>query len=64
MVDLYAIYDVNSSSTFMEEYKSNSGFILIGLEEQTFRAVNAPIINSINDWAKNIDDKNPESKTG
>ena len=62
VVDLYAIYDVNSSSTFMEEYKSNSGFILIGLEEQTFRAVNAPIINSINDWAKNIDDKNPESE--
>jgi signal transduction histidine kinase len=61
VVDLYAIYEPLGSSTFMEEYKSNSGFILIGLEEQTYRAVDSPIVQKINGWANALEEKNPDS---
>lgn len=40
VVDLYALYDQDISSRFMELYESQSGYILVGLDQQTFRAVN------------------------
>jgi signal transduction histidine kinase len=55
VVDLYAIYDPETSSTFMELYKSNSGYILIGLEEQTYRAVDAPLVATLKKWSKTVE---------
>jgi signal transduction histidine kinase len=54
VVDLYARYDKDSSSAFMELYKSNSGYILIGLEEQIYRAVDSPLVNTLKNWSRSI----------
>jgi signal transduction histidine kinase len=61
VVDLYAKYDKASSSTFMELYKSNSGFILIGLEEQTYRAVDSPIVDTIKKWSGAANERSENS---
>jgi signal transduction histidine kinase len=55
VVDLYANYDLDSSSSFMELYKSNSGYILVGLEEQTYRAVDAPLVTVLKNWSVNVE---------
>ncbi len=41
IVDLLARYDPESSFLFLDPYTSRSGFIVLGLEEQTFRLVDA-----------------------
>jgi signal transduction histidine kinase len=63
VVDLYAKYDKDSSSAFMEPFKSNSGYILISLEEQTYRAVDSPIVDTLKKWSRAINDgsENPDS---
>jgi signal transduction histidine kinase len=63
VVDLYAIYEPETSSKFMELYKSNSGYILIGLEEQTFRAVDVSLVAWLKDAAKSIEEGNKGVET-
>lgn len=58
VVDLYARYDDRSASNFMELYQSNSGYILVGLEEQTFRSVDAPIVQTLKKWSSSVEDWN------
>jgi signal transduction histidine kinase len=61
VVDLLALYDSEAASSFMELYKSNSGYILIGLERQTFREVDSWLVASIKELAKAIRTKNGNS---
>jgi signal transduction histidine kinase len=63
VVDLWAIYEQDSSSGFMELYKSNSGYILIGLEEQTYRAVDSPLVNALKRWSKSLEESNENSES-
>jgi signal transduction histidine kinase len=63
VVDLYAIYDEASSSTFMEPYKSNSGYILLGLEEQTYRAVDSPIVDTLKKWSSSVNARNESTNS-
>lgn len=55
VVDLYANYDDQASSKFLELYKSNSGFILVGLREKTYRAVDAPLVETLKNWSNSIE---------
>lgn len=57
VVDLYARYDRNAATLFMERYKSNSGYILIGLDKQTYRAVDAPLVSTIRELAESLAEK-------
>ena len=57
VVDLYAWYDTDISSTFMELYKSNSGYILIGLERQTYREVDAGLVNVLKNAAEWVEER-------
>lgn len=59
VVDLLARYDTSSAAGFMEPYKSNSGFILEGLQKQTYRAVDRQFIQDLKNWADNREEKNP-----
>lgn len=51
VVDLWAIYNPEKSFAFMESYTSNSGFIIKGLSEQTYRAVDHPYVQRVKDIA-------------
>jgi signal transduction histidine kinase len=62
VVDLYAIYDTSASSGFMELYKSNSGYILLGLEEQTFRAVDSYAVASLRALADRFQNEQGDSR--
>jgi PAS domain S-box-containing protein len=47
VVDLISIYEPETAAGFMELYRSNSGFILLGLEKKTFRQVDRALIRNI-----------------
>lgn len=51
VVDLISIYEPERAAGFMEPYQSNSGFILVGLEEQVFRQVEAYPVQQLRAWA-------------
>jgi HAMP domain-containing protein len=59
VVDLYARYFPDDAAGFMEAYTSNSGFIVIGLNELTYRAVDRQFIQNIKNWADGIEDNSP-----
>ncbi|TAK14032.1 MAG: HAMP domain-containing protein [Anaerolineae bacterium] len=60
VVDLWARYDASSSFGFMEAYTTRSGFIIRGLTEQTYRAVDHPIVQDIKNYAsQNFEESNP-----
>jgi PAS domain S-box-containing protein len=50
VVDLIARYEPERAASFLETYWSNSGYILIGLDRQTFREVDAPFVQAIRNW--------------
>lgn len=52
VVDLWARYDPDNSFLFMDVYTTNSGFIILGLTEQTYRAVEHPIVQDIKNYAR------------
>jgi len=54
VVDLYYLYDQDTSAGFMEHYKSNSGYILQGLERETYRAVESLSIILMRELAESI----------
>jgi methyl-accepting chemotaxis protein len=57
VVDLYARYFPDDAAGFLEPYSSNSGFILIGLDQQTYRAVDNPFINDLHNFADTVEEK-------
>jgi HAMP domain-containing protein len=59
VVDLLARYDPESSFVFMDDYTSRSGYILIGLSERTYRAVDHPLVQDIKNYAASIEEQNP-----
>ncbi|MFN2145826.1 MAG: PAS domain S-box protein, partial [Anaerolineales bacterium] len=50
VVDLISLYEPEKAAGFMEANQSNSGYVLIGLERQTFREVDAQFILMIRKW--------------
>lgn len=61
VVDLWALYDPSNAGGFMEPYTSNSGFIVEGLSNQTYRAVNHQIVQNIINYGKeNYKEDNPD----
>lgn len=59
VVDLLAIYDTSSSAAFMEPYKSNSGYILEGLEQLTYRAVDTEFVQGLKNRADDLEESAP-----
>ncbi|MBI3158024.1 MAG: HAMP domain-containing protein [Chloroflexi bacterium] len=59
VVDLLARYDPDASFVFMDDYTSRSGYILIGLSERTYRAVDHPIVQDIKNYAASIEETAP-----
>jgi len=61
IADLYYYYlDLGvTPAGFMEPYTSNSGFIVLGLTEQTYRAVDRQFIQDLKNWADSIEEKSP-----
>ncbi|MCB2179521.1 HAMP domain-containing protein [bacterium] len=60
VVDLWARYDAASAGGFMEAYTSNSGFIVAGLSERVYRAVDHRIVQDIKNYASSIEDNRPK----
>ena len=60
VVDLWARYDAENAAGFMEPYTSNSGFIVIGLDHLTYRAVDRQFVQNIGNQAKNLKDSHPK----
>ena len=58
VVDLYARYFPDDAAGFMEAYTSNSGFIVIGLNELTYRAVDRQFIQDIKNRADDLEESN------
>jgi HAMP domain-containing protein len=58
VVDVWARYDPSSAGGFLEAYTSNSGFIVAGLSEQTYRAVDHPIVQDLSNYADSIEESN------
>jgi hypothetical protein len=56
VVDLYARHDTDSAAGFMEPYKSNSGYILEGLERLTYRAVDTQFVQTLKNWADDLEE--------
>jgi PAS domain S-box-containing protein len=54
VVDLYYLYDQDTSARFMEHYKSNSGYILQGLDGKAYRAVESLSVILIRQLAEEI----------
>lgn len=60
VVDLWARYDPDNSFAFMDVYTTNSGFIILGLTEQTYRAVDHPLVQDLKNYAnQNFEESNP-----
>lgn len=60
VVDLWARYEPDNSFLFMDVYTTRSGFIITGLTEQTYRAVDHPIVQDIKNYAsQNFEESNP-----
>jgi len=59
VVDLYARYFPDDAAGFMEPYTSNSGFIVIGLNELTYRAVDRQFIQDVKNRADKFEEKSP-----
>lgn len=60
VVDLWARYDSGSAGGFLEPYTSNSGFIVAGLSEQVYRAVDHRMVQDIKNYAATIEDNRPK----
>ena len=59
VVDVWARYDPSSAGGFLEAYTSNSGFIIEGLSQQTYRAVDHPLVQDLTNYADSIEEANP-----
>jgi methyl-accepting chemotaxis protein len=59
VVDLLARYDTSSSAAFLEGYKSNSGYILEGLDQLTYRAVDTQFVQTLKNQADNLEESTP-----
>lgn len=59
VVDLLARYDINSSAAFMEAYKSNSGYILEGLKQLTYREVDTQFVQTLKNQADSLEESTP-----
>ena len=51
VIDLISIYEPERAAGFMEPYQSNSGYILLGLEQQVFRQVESFPVRQLRVWA-------------
>ena len=60
MVDLLANYDVNSSAGFMESYTS-TGYLILGLDELTFRLVDVGPVAYLGNISDSVEENNPDS---
>ena len=59
VVDLLARYDTSSSAGFMEAYRSNSGYIIAGLSDLTYRAVDTQFVQTLKNQADDREESNP-----
>lgn len=59
VVDLLARYDTSSSAGFMEAYRSNSGYIIEGLSELTYREVNTDFVQTLKNQADDREESQP-----
>ena len=59
VVDLWSRYDTSNAAGFMEAYKSNSGYILEGLDHLTYRAVDTEFVQSLQNKADDWEETHP-----
>jgi HAMP domain-containing protein len=59
VVDLWSRYDTGNAAGFMEAYKSNSGYILEGLDHLTYRAVDTEFVNTFKNQANDWEETHP-----
>ena len=52
VVDLISRYEPENAAGFLETYRDQSGFLLSGLESQTFRTVESPTVHAVRTWAE------------
>ena len=57
VVDLLAIYDVDSSAVFMEPYTS-TGYLILGLDELTYRLVDVGPVAMFDNFSDWLEEKN------
>lgn len=57
VVDLISRYEPERAAGFLESYQSQSGYLIKGLEEQTFRGVESPLVQEIRSWTTNRDNR-------
>jgi HAMP domain-containing protein len=59
VVDLLARYDTSSSAAFMEAYRSNSGYIIAGLSDLTYREVDTQFVQTLKNKADDLEESTP-----
>ncbi|MEN8240797.1 MAG: HAMP domain-containing protein [Chloroflexota bacterium] len=59
VVDLWARYDTTSAAGFMEAYRSNSGYIIAGLSDLTYREVNTDFVQTLKNQADDLEETQP-----
>lgn len=64
VVDVWAASDdPGSAGGFLEPYQSNSGWIVAGLSEQVYRAVDRRFVENLKNRADDIEDEKPDLAT-
>jgi HAMP domain-containing protein len=59
VVDLWSRYDTSNAAGFMEAYRSNSGYILEGLDKLTYREVDTEFVQTLKNKADDWEETHP-----